>query len=85
MKSGTIDTLNLKHIGLLELLYASYPITSGYLLGRIPMTVLMLVIMDIVALFRNKEKLKYKPILYLGLCHTPTLVQCFSSQPSETL
>lgn len=67
MKSGTIDTLNLKHIGLLELLFASYPITSGYLLGRIPMTVLMLVIMDILALFRNKERIQYKPLLYLCL------------------
>ena len=34
MRKNTLDQLNLNHIGLLELLFASYPITSGYLWGE---------------------------------------------------
>lgn len=61
------DYLHLKEVGVLELLFALYPILLGYQYGSIPLAILMLLIMDALALFKvGKVSLaKCKPMLYL--------------------
>lgn len=48
-----LDYLNIRRFGLLEVLIALYPILMGYQYSNIPCTLLFLLIMDLLALFRK--------------------------------
>lgn len=64
-----IDYLHLKDVGLLELVFALYPILAGYQYGSIPLAILVLLIMDIMAFFRmgRLRFAKCKPMAYLAV------------------
>ena len=59
-----LDYLNLRDIGLLELLLASTPMLSGFSLTGIPLMLLMWLIMIAVLIFRGKYKIRiFGPLL----------------------
>lgn len=61
-----LDYLNLRNVGLLEMLFALTPILMGFNLGPIPLSALMWVVMiGVVALQKGKLKLKnFKPLMW---------------------
>ncbi len=63
-----INYLNLREVGLLELLLASTQMLSGYSLAGIPLMLLMWVLMISVVILRGKFRFRpYKPMLVLAL------------------
>lgn len=60
-----IEYLHLKDVGFLELLFALYPILSGYSISGLPMYLLMLLVMDVFAIQRERvyDKSLMNPIL----------------------
>lgn len=59
--------LEIGKVGLLELLFAFYPILSGYAYGPLRMDVLVLVIMSFLAYIRKKEIYYYIPFFALAV------------------
>lgn len=62
-----IDYLHLKDAGLLEMIFALYPILSGYQYGSVPLSILVLLIMDVMAVARlgHTRFAQCKPMAYL--------------------
>lgn len=52
-------------LGVIELLFAFYPILSGYAYGIVRLDLLILVVMDFIAFYRSKRLLDFKPLFYL--------------------
>lgn len=61
------DYLHLKDVGLIELVFALYPILAGYQYGSIPLAILVLVIIDVLAYVRvgRLRLANCKPMAYL--------------------
>lgn len=68
-----LSYLHIGQLGLLELLLAFYCIISGYTIAGVPMNVAVLVVMDIIALYRTNCKILHNKLLYFVfgfvLCH----------------
>lgn len=61
-----MNYLDLNQIGSLELIFAFYPILSGYAYGALKMDLLVLLVMDVIVLFRPRKKwLSCLPLLWL--------------------
>lgn len=66
MMKKILSYLNLNQIGLLELIFAFYPILSGYAYGALRMDLLVLLVMDVIVLLRPRKKwLSCSPLLWL--------------------
>lgn len=72
---GFIDYLGLKHVGLLEMIFALTPILCGFRLGSLPLSVLMWILLLVIVILQGKIggfKI-YRPLLLLSfywLFHT---------------
>lgn len=61
-----LSYLYLNEIGVLELMFAFYPILSGYAYGAIRMDLFVLLVMDVIVLLRpHKKWLKCSPLIWL--------------------
>ncbi|MCI7163637.1 hypothetical protein [Butyricimonas virosa] len=80
------DNLDIRRFGLLEVLIALYPILMGYQYGSIPCTLLFLLVMDLLALFRKTNfSLPSKYMKYLAvfvIMHEVILCATMKSLPS---
>ncbi|WP_455510748.1 hypothetical protein [Butyricimonas paravirosa] len=80
------DYLDIRKFGLLEVLIALYPILMGYQYGNIPCTLLFLLVMDLLALFRKTNfSLPSKYMKYLAvfvIVHEIILCATMKSLPS---
>lgn len=66
MMKKILSYLDLNQIGLLELIFAFYPILSGYAYGALRMDLLVLLVMDVIVLLRPRKKwLSCSPLLWL--------------------
>ena len=80
------DNLDIRRFGLLEVLIALFPILMGYQYGSIPCTLLFLLVMDLLALFRKTNfSLPSKYMKYLAvfvIMHEVILCATMKSLPS---
>ncbi|WP_106829652.1 hypothetical protein [Parabacteroides pacaensis] len=66
MMKKKMNYFDLNQIGLLELIFAFYPILSGYAYGALKMDLLVLLVMDVIVLLRPCKKwLNCPPLLWL--------------------
>lgn len=84
--NSLINRLHLKKVGLLEILFAMYPILMGYQYGSVPCSLLFLIIMDALALAKKKRIRNNKTMLFLTvfvLLHEFVLFFTLPSVPSS--
>lgn len=82
-----ISYLHLKEVGVFELLFVMYPILSGYRYGNIPMLLVILLLLDVVAIYKGRLRVRFdakylKLAAFFVVFHETILFVTMKSIPS---